>query len=99
MHSSARQGNSASSHGGQSALQVGGDVAAGAVRPSVAKALKSNDGFKCRSVRLDSAATFSKILNWAGKTFYSRNVALRSLYDFCVYENSCVVQNFGEPGV
>ena len=65
MHSSARQGNGASSHGGQSALQAGGDVTAGAVRPSVAKALKSDNGFKCRSVRLVSAAIFSKELNCA----------------------------------
>ena len=65
-----------SSHGGQSALQAGGDVAAGAVRPSVAKALKSDDGFKCRSDRLDSAVIFSKILNWAGKTLNTKSVGV-----------------------
>ena len=65
VHSSAWQGNGASSHGGQSALQAGGDVAVGAVRPSVAKALKSDDGFKCRSDRLVAAVIFSEEMNCA----------------------------------
>ena len=53
---------------------MGGDVAAGAVRPSVAKALKFDDGFKCRSDWLDSAVTFSEILNWAGKNLNTKSV-------------------------
>src|SRR6266542_680158 len=61
---------------------------------------QENSHFKFKPTKTQTAVQFfSKLVRKLEKTFYIKNVALSSLYNFRVYEILRIVKIFGEPGV